>query len=88
MHTLIIVVVGLALLGLFTYSAHFVGRPAIATAVKAFMVLWLVISLANLGVGVFRAGYTLLEELPVLALVFGVPAIAALLVHKRLNNKK
>lgn len=86
MHTLIIVLTGLVLLGLFAYSAHFIGRPAVSTAVKSFMVLWLVISLANLGMGVFRAGYTLLEELPFFALVFGIPAIAALLVRKTLTK--
>ncbi|NDL62288.1 hypothetical protein [Acerihabitans arboris] len=80
MHTLIIVMVGLVLLGLFAYSAHFIGRPAVSTAVKAFIVVWLVISLANLAVGVFRAGYTLLEELPIFALVLGIPAVVALLV--------
>ena len=50
---------------------------AMATAVVAFIAVWLVIAGANMWVGVTRAGYSVAEELPIFLLIFGLPAIAA-----------
>jgi hypothetical protein len=61
------------------FSANYPGGTSVATAL--FIVLWLLISAANMWVGVAKAGYTVAQELPILALIFGVPAAAALLVR-------
>jgi hypothetical protein len=48
-----------------------------------FVVVWLVISIANLWVGVAKAGYTLGEEFPIFLFIFAVPTIAAILLKWR-----
>lgn len=49
-------------------------------AAKVFVPLWLLIAAINMWVGVSHAGYSLREELPVLLLVFAIPAVSAGLV--------
>jgi hypothetical protein len=44
------------------------------------MVLWFVIAGANMWVGVAKAGYSVADELPILALIFGVPAAVAIVL--------
>ena len=61
------------------FSANYPAATTLAAVL--FLVLWLVIAVANLWVGVARAGYSVAEELPILALIFGVPAVAALLIR-------
>ncbi|MDF3822814.1 hypothetical protein P3G55_23150 [Leptospira sp. 96542] len=61
------------------FSANHPSAPTVAATL--FLGLWLVIAVFNLWVGVTRAGYTVAEELPILALIFGVPAVAALLLR-------
>lgn len=63
------------------FSANYPGGTTVATAL--FVVFWLVIAAANLWVGVARAGYTVAQELPIFALIFGIPAIVAVLVRWR-----
>lgn len=46
-------------------------------AAKAFVPAWLIVALVNMWVGVSHAGYTLREELPIMLLVFAVPAVLA-----------
>ncbi|WP_266340334.1 hypothetical protein, partial [Kaistia nematophila] len=54
------------------------GAPAVfAFAVKLFMPVWALVALANLWVGVTRAGYSVKQELPILVIVFTVPAAPA-----------
>lgn len=86
MHTLKIIAAGFALLG----ALHFLGRrlkcgggDPTGFAVRLFLPLWLVASLVNLWVGVNRAGYTLLQEMPFFSLVFGLPAAFAILLFLR-----
>ncbi len=88
MHTIIMVTAGIVLFGVFMVIARSVDRLSGSTALKAFLLVWLVISLANLSVGVFRAGYTVLEELPILLVVFGIPAAVALITHQSVRIKK
>jgi hypothetical protein len=45
-----------------------------------FIALWLVIAGANMWVGVARAGYSVAEELPIFALIFGIPAAVAIVL--------
>ena len=81
---------GLLLLSgfLFLAGSLIVGKlfssnyPAAATAATVlFLVTWLLIAAANMWVGVARAGYSVATELPIFALIFAVPAAAAVLVR-------
>jgi hypothetical protein len=54
--------------------------PATAVATAAYVALWLALAGANLWIGVARAGYSVAEELPIFALIFGVPVAVAVVV--------
>jgi hypothetical protein len=63
------------------FSEHFPSAP---NWVLAFgLSLWLAVTAANMGIGVAKAGYSVTEELPILLLLFGVPAAVAVLVRWR-----
>lgn len=84
MRTMVILSSGLLLLGsLVLFSRLFVEHfPAAVTwAAYGFIVVWLVASAFNLWVGVTLAGYSLREELPIMLLLFAVPAGVALLAR-------
>jgi len=86
MHTLLFLLVGFLLLAACMllgrlFSSNYPGATYAATLI--FVVLWLLISTANLWVGVAKAGYTLTEELPIFLFIFGVPTIAATLLKWR-----
>lgn len=85
MHMLMVTGGGLVLLGLFLILARTWGPdPAImGVAAKAFIPAWLAISLVNLWIGVRYAGYTILQELPILVVTFGIPAAVAVAVIRR-----
>ena len=83
MRTLLFLVVGLLLLAACLLLGRlFAGSYPSATelATIAFISLWLAIAGANLWVGVAKAGYTITDELPIFLLVFGVPALIAVVV--------
>jgi len=44
---------------------------------QIFIALWFVAAAVNLWLGVSRAGYTVMEELPIFLLIFALPAAAA-----------
>lgn len=79
MHMLMVIVGGVVLLGVFLLFGHLWGgtTPALATAAKIFIPVWLIVSVTNLWVGVNKAGYTVAQELPILAIVFAVPTVVA-----------
>ena len=83
MHTIKVIGIGFALLGILLVLAPRLaisaGRP-IPFAMKLFLPLWFTGALINLWIGVARAGYTVMEEAPIFLVVFGVPAIASLLI--------
>ncbi|WP_306223738.1 hypothetical protein [Bosea beijingensis] len=83
MHTIKVIGIGFALLGILLVLAPRLsvsaGRP-IPFAVKLFLPLWLAGALINLWIGVASAGYTVMEEAPIFLVVFGVPAVASLLI--------
>jgi hypothetical protein len=58
------------------FSASYPGGTTIATVL--FVVLWLVMAAFNTWLGVAKAGYAVAEELPILALIFGVPEAVAM----------
>jgi len=61
------------------FSSNYPGGTTAATVL--FVAVWLVVAGANMWVGVARAGYSVAAELPIFALIFGVPAAAAVLVR-------
>lgn len=73
MRTAILLLIGLAVLGLFLGLAKPARRRA---AALAFVVLWLLVIGWNLSLGLSH-GYSLREELPIQAALFGIPALAA-----------
>jgi hypothetical protein len=84
MRTAFILVSGLLMFGgLFFYSRLFVQHfpSAVAIATYSFVVLWFAATVFNMWVGISHAGYSLREELPIMMLLFGLPAAVALLVH-------
>ena len=86
MHMVMVIGGGVILLGLFLLFGKLWGEaePAFATAAKLFVPAWLAIALVNMWVGVTKAGYSVREELPILAVVFAVPAALALVVAWRI----
>lgn len=52
-------------------------------ATAAFLALWLALVGFNMWVGVTKAGYSAVEEFPILLLLFGVPAIVAVVLKWR-----
>ena len=81
MRTALFLVSGLLLLSAMLilarlFSGHF--PSASNWAIGVFLTLWLAVTAANMWVGVSRAGYSVAEELPILFLLFGVPAAIAI----------
>ena len=64
------------------FSSNYPGATYAAT--WTFVALWLVISSANLWVGVAKAGYTLNEEFPIFLLIFAVPTVLAIFLKWRI----
>ncbi|TSJ64744.1 hypothetical protein FO470_05705 [Starkeya sp. 3C] len=79
MHMAMVIGGGIVLLGLFLLFGRLWGgaTPDLALAAKAFVPVWLVIALVNMWVGVTKAGYSMRDELPILLIVFIVPAVLA-----------
>lgn len=63
------------------FSEHVPSAPNWALALS--LGVWLAVTGANMWIGVSKAGYSAAEELPILILLFAVPAVAALLVRWR-----
>jgi hypothetical protein len=83
MRTVLILVAGFFFLAAITtfsrlFSEHY---PAATTwATYAFLVLWLLATGFNMWVGVNKAGYSSGEELPIMLLLFAVPAAVAVVL--------
>jgi hypothetical protein len=83
MRTLIIIACGLALLAGCLVIARLIGGagpPAMTRATIVFVILWFAAAAANMWVGVYRAGYSFRDELPIFLLIFLLPAAVAVLV--------
>jgi hypothetical protein len=61
------------------FSSNYPAASTAATGI--FLVVWLAIAAANMWVGVAKAGYAVSVELPIFAVIFAVPAVAAVLVR-------
>ena len=90
MHTIMVTGAGFVLLGLFLLLARFWSpdRGILAVATKAFIPVWLAITLVNLWIGISFAGYTVLQELPIMLITFGLPATAAVLLMLRTGGRR
>ncbi len=85
MHTVLVILGGLLLLAVFLIFGWLWGGAAgVPAAARLFLPAWAALALANLWVGVSRAGYALAQELPILAINFAVPAAVAVLLAWRL----
>ena len=82
MHTVKVILGGCAALAICLLAGLWLGgaQQGLARAALVFLPIWLTAALFNLWIGVTRAGYTIAEEAPIAALVFGIPAAAAVLV--------
>ena len=86
MHTVYVIAGGLLLLAIFALLARGLrGAPAATRGrvLLAFLPVWLACATFNMWVGVSRAGYSVADELPILLLVFAVPAAVALWLWRR-----
>jgi hypothetical protein len=86
MRTILFLVSGLLLMSSFLivaklFSEHLPSAPNWALALG--LGLWLAVTGVNMWIGVSKAGYSVAEELPILALLFLMPAVAAIVVRWR-----
>jgi hypothetical protein len=81
MHMLLVMLAGVLLLAVFLLFGWLWGHSlaGVSTAAKLFLPAWLGVATVNLWVGVSRAGYTVMQELPILAANVAVPGAIALL---------
>ncbi len=84
MRTGLFLLAGFLLLGAITivtrlFHENIPSAPAWGTV--AFLAIWLGVTGFNMWIGVTKAGYSVGEEIPILLLLFGVPAVAALIVN-------
>jgi hypothetical protein len=79
---------GLLALAFFALVGKQMGGSAAAAAKAAlwFVPLWFVAAAVNLSIGV-RHGYTVIEELPIGLVVFGVPALLAIAIWWRFSGR-
>jgi hypothetical protein len=82
MHTLMLVIGGLVALGIFVLAAVLLGKR-VADGARVFVWPWLAASVVNMLIGMYWADIPFSVELPVLVVVFGVPAAVAWYVAKR-----
>lgn len=80
MHMLAVISGGVLLLAVFALFGRLWGGDVsgIVTALKLFVPVWIVLALTNMWVGVTKAGYTVAQELPILAIVALAPVAIAL----------
>ena len=88
MHMASVIFGGLLLMAVFALFGRLWGHDTagIAIGVKWFIPVWVVVALVNMWVGVTKAGYSVAQELPILALVIAVPSVLALLLVWQLTR--
>lgn len=88
MRTTLIIAGGFALLLLMLAAGRAVGgghRSALARSALVFLPIWLAAASYNMWVGVRHAGYSVAEEAPILLIIFGLPAAAALFAWRKFS---
>jgi len=86
MHILLVIVGGVVLLGVFALFGRLWGGDAAGAAMgaRASVPVWLIVALVNMWAGIAKAGYTVAQELPILFVVFIVPAEIAAFTARQL----
>lgn len=85
MHSILVITGGIALLLLFVAAGRLIGggdRRPMSRAALYFLPVWFVCAAVNMYVGVTQAGFSVAQELPFFALVFGVPSAAAFVAYR------
>ena len=79
MRTAIIIVAGLVIAAVFIFAGRLLGRgpESMALGAKIFIPLWFIAAAINMWLGVAKAGYPFIEELPIFLVIFALPAAAA-----------
>ena len=86
MHTAVVIGVGFIVLGLSLALGHALGGMSGAARFAVyFLPVWLLAAAANMAIGIKSAGYSAAEELPVLLVVFALPAAGAVIAWWRLH---
>lgn len=82
MHMAMVIFAGVLLLAVFCLFGRLWGHDAagVALAAKYFVPVWAIVAMTNMWVGVTKAGYTVMQEAPILLLVFAIPAALAAFV--------
>jgi hypothetical protein len=81
MRTTIVILIGLAALAAFIRLGPVVTTGASRVAVASvFVGAWLVFCIVDWYIGVYHAGYAAMEEFRIHAMIFAIPAVAALVV--------
>ncbi|BAT60496.1 hypothetical protein GJW-30_1_03040 [Variibacter gotjawalensis] len=87
MRTLIFILSGTALFAVIFFLMRTLSPAStIGLALAIFLPIWLLVAVINLTIGVNTAGYTVVEELPILLIIFGIPAAFAGLVAWRMAS--
>ncbi|HBS84368.1 hypothetical protein ACTXPD_03865 [Vreelandella alkaliphila] len=82
MHTVMVILAGLVLLAVFVVLAR-IASIRFARLLPVYLVVWLICTAINMWIGVSQAGYSVMQELPFLLIVFAVPAVVAILWSRR-----
>jgi hypothetical protein len=79
MRTAIIILAGLVIAAVFIFAGRLLGRgpETMVLGAKIFIPLWFIAAAVNMWLGVAKAGYSFMEELPIFLAIFAVPAAAA-----------
>lgn len=83
MRTLLFIIGGFVLLAVCLGAGRLLANSvadSMRVMVIAFCVVWFVIAAGNMWMGVAKAGYAFTEELPIFLLIFGLPAVAAIVL--------
>lgn len=80
MHSAMVICGGFLLLAATVALGRFGGISPMRAALL-FIPVWFVGAAINMYIGVAYAGYTVTQELPIFVAVFGVPAVAALVLR-------
>lgn len=86
MRTAIIILSGLAIWAVSFLLARRFGKPggsALEDTTLAFITIWFLASATNMWIGITQASYSFREELPVFAVIFGLPAAVATIARRR-----
>jgi hypothetical protein len=86
MHMLMMTVLGLAVLAAFWFIGRLLNARAgrmVVNGPRLFLPVWAAVSFYNGYIGVTKAGYSVQAELLVHLVVFGLPAVAAVVLMFR-----